>query len=191
MKRKTIQPESAIKVSKVQAGVMEALQRATKRIAHVVLEKPVAVMAVEDYPRDGQTTFVTAGLSEHEHTMWRGMPCGFELTLTIAGDEQRQWARVLSGIAAEHVRLLGTGERRPPVECNGVFAPGYPPHFLFCEELSQTPDLVGRQKAGSHYVDWLPTIPISDAELRVYDRSVTALLKALSRKKNLAIWPRK
>jgi hypothetical protein len=186
-----MRPEGARKMSKVQTDIMEALQRATKKIAHVVLEKPVAIMAVEEYPHEGQTTFVTAGLSEHKYSMWRGKTSGYELSLTIASGEQRNWARELSEIAAESIRLIRTGERRPPVECNGVFAPGYPPHFFFCEELSQTPDLVGRQKAGSQYVDWLPAIPISDAELRVHDRSVAELMKVLSRRKDLAVWPRK
>ena len=177
-------------MNKVQTDIMEALQRATRRSAEVVLEKPLVVMAVNGYPHEGETTLVTAGLSEHVYTMWRGKTSGFELALTIRGAEQNEWARELSGIAVESIRLRKTRERRPPVEYNGVYAPGYAPHSFFCQDLSQTPDLVGRQKAGSQYVEWLPAIPITDAELRIYDRNVRELVDVLSQRNDLAVWPR-
>lgn len=143
------------------------------------------------YPSPDLVTLVTVGLSNDVHTFHRGRQVGFELTLTAPPAIARDLADRLSAAAHESIRLRKSGERRPPVEYNGLYAPGYPPHLLFCSELSLTPDLEGRQRAGERYVEFLPAIPISDAELRRYDRSVRALIDELRAGGDLADYTRR
>lgn len=176
-------------MSKIQADIMNALTRVTQRSAQLVLDSPIGIIAVNHYPHEGQATLVTAGLSEHLYTMWRGKNSGFELTLTLQKVEYGDWVSELCNIGLESIGLRTSKQRRPHVEYNGIYAPGYPPHFFFCQQLSQTPELVGRQKVGAQYAEWLPAIPISDTELRIYDRDVRELIRVLSQK-NLTVWPR-
>jgi hypothetical protein len=172
----------------LRADVIRELKRVSRANPQVILEKPLAIVAVADYPGEGLTTLTTIGLSLVPHTMWRGKSCGFELTLTVPNAAANDGARDIANAAEESIRLHRSKERRPPVGYNGVWAPGFPPHYFFCEQLTQTPALAGRQRLGDGYVDWLPAIPISDAELRLHDRDVRVLMSTLATEPDLADW---
>lgn len=144
----------------------------TPRLArHGAIEVAIGV----DYPDAGMTTFVTIGCAKAPVTLWRGRDVGFELVLTTSVSVP-ELAKTLASAAREHLACRRSGRRRSPVEFNGVYAPGYPPHLFFGDELSQAPALSGRRRIGKGTTKFLAAIAITDAELREYDRSVPELI---------------
>lgn len=172
----------------VKDDVVAVVAKLTRRTPKVVLDGTTRVVELEGYPSENTKTLVTAGLVADVCSMWRGQEVGFELTLTVPSDSEADWKTDLARLVKENRRIRREGQRRPPVEFNGVFAPGYPPHLLFCDSLSQTPELTGRHKCGSRYVYWLAAIPISDSELRLYDRDPKELIAELGASGDLTDW---
>lgn len=142
-----------------------------------------------DHPTAGLTTYVSMGASELAVSMYRGLDVGFELTLTVAG-EQSELVDALAGALLENWRLADTGERRRFIEANGIFAPGYPPHFLFTEDLTATPKLLGRKRVGERYASHMAAIPLDDAEARAYDRGIRAFIEQLRSDGRITDYPR-
>jgi len=167
---------------------LDKVKKITKREPVLVIESgSVSVFELVDYP-SGCTTLITYGISEFLYTMWRGCKSGFELTLTVTDSKTMKWSKDLINTGNESIEVSQNGTRRPQIEYNGVFAPGYAPHLFFCEELTQSPKLSGQQKVGDKYIRWLASIPISDAELRIYDRSPLDLISELKKYNSLTNW---
>ena len=153
-------------------------------------KRHVHVAKLIDYPSTGLTTFVTAGASLLPVTMYRGLEVGFELTLTLAKPGP-DTADDLAKAVLENLRVVDAGQRRPFIEYNGIYAPGYPPHLLFTEQVTCTPKLSGRKRCGDRWVSFLAAIPLGDGELREYDRSVPTLIATLSKGGRLGEYPRR
>lgn len=151
--------------------------------------RAVEVATVSGYPAPHQSTSVTLGASRLGVSMWRGREVGFELTLTLNRADE-DLVGFLGATAAENLRVAASRERRPPIEHNGSYAPGYPPHLLFSESLSLTPELRGRTRLGDGYVHFLAAVPIDDGELRRYDRSPPELIAELAAAGRVADYPR-
>ena len=134
---------------------------------------------LEDYPRGGLTTVMTFGAARQPFSMWRGLPLGMDLVLTLAGDITEVAEMLKAAVLEGHRRSLSKDDRRRLVEANGVWAPGYPPHLLFTDVVSATPDLMVQKKFGERYVSFLSAIPIDDLELREYDRDVPGFIRGL------------
>lgn len=135
------------------------------------------------------TTLVTSGLSDVDYSMWRGLPLGFELLLTTMGDVSHA-AADLYAVAREHGQRKTTG-RRAIIEANGVWAPGYPPHMFFTDQVSATPELIHEEKKlGDRYVTFTSAIQIDDRELRLYDRNPLELIATLNDPLLVATYPR-
>jgi len=139
----------------------------------------VAVATFEGYPNTDARTHVTVGLARHPFSLHRRRPVGYELAASVPADAP-SFAPVLAGAVLENLRLVRSRERRPFIEANGVYAPGYPPHLLFTTEVTATPAFAGRHLFSDRYVYFLSTVPLDDAELRLYDRDVRALLTQLN-----------
>lgn len=144
---------------------------------------------LNDFPAAGLTTLVTFGLAEHPVSMYRGLQLGHELVLTCS-DDTRDHANSLRSAVLEDRRVRGQAHRRPVVQAEGVWAPGYPPHLLFTSQVTCTPDLLVRRKVGNRYIAFLAAVPIDDRELRLYDRSPAALKDELANSSDLPCWPR-
>jgi hypothetical protein len=122
-------------------------------------------------------------------SIYRGRHVGFELTLTLAKEDPAV-IQMLSTAALENLRLAKAGERRPFIEYNGIYAPGYPPHLMFTDQLTCTPALSGQKRFGDRYVQFLAAIALDDRELREYDRSVPALIEQIRSAGRIAEYPR-
>jgi hypothetical protein len=149
----------------------------------------VRLAKCEDYPRSGLTTFMTLGASELCVSLYRGRTVGFELTMTLA-KEDPGIVDTLATTVVENLRLATSKERRPFIEYNGIYAMGYPPHFLFTEQITITPSFSGRNRVGQNYISFLAAIPLDDREVREYDRSVPALIEKLRSTGRIAEYPR-
>lgn len=173
--------------------VVDVLIATTKRQPQVASFGPkmrqVQVATIAEYPKPELTTLVTIGASRHSPFMYRGLEEGFELTLTLSKPDTDIAAK-LAGVVLENLRLVNSGERRPIIEYNGIYAPGYAPHWLFTEQLTNTPKLSGRKRCGDRWVSFLAAIPLSDAELREYDKSVPNLIATLKRDGRTIVYPR-
>ena len=143
-----------------------------------------------DYPAAGLTTVVTFGAARQPSSMWRGLPLGAEAVLTLAGDVTEVADMLRAAVLEGHRRTLDKADRRPVMEANGVWAPGYPPHLLFTSAVSATPELMVKKKLGDQYVSFLSAVPIDDRELRQYDRDVNGLLGSLAAGGLVARYPR-
>jgi hypothetical protein len=150
----------------------------------------IQVAEARDYPREGMTTLVTLGNARELVTMWRGLDVGYELTLTTTTPDA-MFTDTLANAVLANLVTAAKGERRRPIEYDGVYAPGYPPHLYFTDEATCTPKLSGRKRVGSAWVHFLAAIPIDDAELRDYDRSVPKFRAKLKKNKRLAEYPRR
>jgi hypothetical protein len=148
-----------------------------------------SIARAKGYPEPSLTTLVTIGVSRLGHTMWRGLDVGYEVTLTIPNDDISIADRLAEAVM-ENFRREITEDRRPFVNDGEVFAPGYPPYFFFTTDLTRTPKLTGRHRFGEIFVDFLSAILISDAELRVYDRNASSLVKQLRKGGRLLDYPR-
>ena len=141
----------------------------------------------DDYPVAGARTAVTFGLARRTVSMWRGLPVGFELVLALHGDV----ADVIEPLVRAVSETDGQDRRRRPlIEANGVFAPGYAPHLLFTTAVSATPELMVRKKFADRYVEFMAAVPIDDRELRQYDRDVPGLISALRDQGQVLVYPR-
>jgi hypothetical protein len=150
----------------------------------------VRVARCTDYPHPKLTTVITLGASEQSFSLYRGRPLGFELTMTLA-KEDPDMVDSLATAVVENLRLQAGGERRPFIEYNGIYAPGYPPHLLFTEQITATPELSGQKRVGDRYVSFLAAIPLDDQELREYDRNVPGLIEKIGSSGRIAEYPRK
>jgi hypothetical protein len=153
-------------------------------------KRHVQVARLDDYPSTGLTTFVTVGASLLPFSMYRGLEVGFELTLTLAKPDP-DTADDLAKATLENLRVADSGKRRPFIEYNGIYAPGYPPHLLFTEQVTCTPKLSGRKRCGDRWVSFLAAVPLGDDELREYDRSVPTLIARLKADGRLHKYPRR
>lgn len=149
-----------------------------------------ALARLEEYPGPGLTTAVTFGVSGQRVSMWRGLPLGHELALTLEGDVTEAAAMLEAAVLEDRRRRTGTVDRRPFVAANAVWAPGYAPHLLFTSEVSATPELMGTKKAGDRYVSFLSVVPIDDRELRLYDRDAAGFVAQLADGGRVATYPR-
>ncbi len=136
------------------------------------------VATFDGYPTASSLTHVTIGASRHPVSLYRRRPVGFELIATTPEGAPDSTASLANAVL-DNLRLVRTRERRPFIEYNGVYAPGYPPHLLFTTEVTATPAFSGRLLVGDRYVYLLSALPITDAELRLYSRDVGALISAL------------
>lgn len=143
-------------------------------------KRRVHVARFDDYPSAGLTTYVTVGASRLPITMYRGLEVGFELTQTLAQPDP-DTADYLAKAVLENLRIADSDQRRPFIEYNGIYAPGYPPHLFFTEQLTCTPKLSGRKRCGDRWVSFLSAIPLGDDELREYDRNVPTLIAKLKK----------
>jgi Suppressor of fused protein (SUFU) len=150
----------------------------------------VRVARCADYPRTGRTTFVTLGASQLRVSIYRGRPVGFEMTLTLAKEDPCV-VETLGTAVVENLEIAAADERRPFIEYNGIYAPGYPPHLLFTTQITDTPALSDQKRVGDNYVTFLAAIPLDDREVREYDRSVTGLIEMIRRSGRVAEYPRK
>jgi hypothetical protein len=176
----------------VLAFVAQELGPSCRIRSHGPKARQIQTVTAEGYPEARLVTFVTVGLSRAAFSLYRGCECGFEVTLTTEADKGELFDTLVTAVL-EHLRLKSqrTPERRPFIEHNGVYAPGYPPHLLFTTRLSCTPKLaIERKKLGDAYVTFLAAIPLSEAELRRYDRSLPGLIDELSASGKLARYPR-
>ena len=149
-----------------------------------------ALGRLEDYPRAGMTTVVTFGASRQPFSIWRGLPLGIELVLTLIGDMAEATELIKAAILEGHQRALAKDDRRRVIEANGVWAPGYAPHLLFTDAVSATPELMVQKKFGERYVSFLSAIPIDDRELREYDRDISRFIGGLGKVDLIAHYPR-
>ncbi|MFT3685018.1 MAG: suppressor of fused domain protein [Phycisphaerales bacterium] len=92
--------------------------------AHGKGKRQVLIAQFDGYPSAKLVTFVTVGLSQEPVTMHRGLDAGFELTLTLAQPASDS-AKLLAQAALENLKIVDADERRPFIEYNGVYAPGY------------------------------------------------------------------
>ena len=143
---------------------------------------------LEDYPSPGLTTVVTFGAARQPFSTWRGLPLGIDLVLTLAGDITEAAEMLKAAVLEGHRRSLSKDDRRRLIEANGVWAPGYPPHLLFTDVVSATPELMVQKKFGERYVTFLSAIPIDDWELREYDRDIPGFIRGLGDR--VAYYPR-
>ena len=167
--------------------VEKATGRKVERVSH---GREPGLLKITDFPEQGQIFFTSLGLSDCGNSLWRGKPMGLELSMTVTSALAKDLSRDFDRLIHEHI-LFSSGRgaaRRPPVGYRYVFAPGYEPHFFFCSELNPVPALGKRKKVGDRYVEFLPAIPISDVELREYDRSVPELVEALDKCEHLDDW---
>ena len=149
-----------------------------------------ALARLDDYPAPGLTTAVTFGVSGQRVSLWRGLPLGHELALTLEGDVSEALAMLEAAVLEDRQRRSGATDRRPFVAANAVWAPGYAPHLLFTSEASVTPELMGIKKAGDRYVSFLSVVPIDDGELRRYDRDAAGFVAQLAAGGRVATYPR-
>lgn len=152
--------------------------------------RSIQVARFRDYPIEGQTTFVTLGASRLGVTMYRGLEEGFEITMTLQ-DVPRSSEKEFADAVLENWRISDSNERMPFIRVNGIYAPGYPPHLLFTDQVTCTPKLSGTKKFSDRRVAFLAAIPLDDVELREYDRSVPKLISKLKRDKRVAKYPRR
>jgi hypothetical protein len=140
-----------------------------------------AIGRLEGYPNLGMTTLVTFGASPRMRSMWRGLPLHYELVLIFEDGNslELEMAESLRAVVHEEQRRAREKDRRPVIEPNGVWAPGYAPHLIFSSSFVH-PDLKTRKKFGSRYVSFLAAAPIDDRELRMYDRSPADFVAALT-----------
>ncbi len=96
----------------------------------------LALGELRDYPKPTVSTWVTIGLAEQERSLWRGLPLGHELVLTLAESDD-DVVDMVKSVVVEDRRDRG---RRAFIEHNGVWAPGYPPHLVFLDSPA-VPDL--------------------------------------------------
>lgn len=131
------------------------------------------------FPWAGFDTWVTCGASATRTSMWRGLPVGNELVLTLESESAGAVDLVadMCNVTLEDRKLAVTGERRLSVRANGVWAPGFPPHLVFVKPLVSL--FEGRKKFGDRYVSFYSTVPIDEAELRAYDRDPAAFISSL------------
>ncbi|WP_269527243.1 hypothetical protein [Coraliomargarita parva] len=163
---------------------LKVIEKISKRSPELVEENEhFSIYQIREYPNE-LTTLFTDGLSPHIYTMWRGKESGVELTLTTEKAEAKERAKDLLNALDDSLKAIREKERRPAIEYNGIYAPGYPPHLFFCEELSLTPKMSGQKKVCDRYVRWLAAIPVSDAELRIYDRSPIELISTIKNGRN-------
>ena len=174
--------------------VLEFLAKTTKILPPIAIygsgKRQVQVARFDDYPSAGLTTFVTVGASVLPVSMYRGLEVGFEITLTLAQPDP-DTANGLAQAVLENLRVADSGERRPFIEYNGIYAPGYPPHLLFTEDVTCMPKLSGRKRCGERWVSFLAAIALGDVELRAYDRSVPTLIASLKKDGRLDKYPRR
>ncbi|MFT3685017.1 MAG: hypothetical protein QM783_08850 [Phycisphaerales bacterium] len=62
--------------------------------------------------------------------------------------------------------------------------------MLFTDQVTATPKFSGWKRCGEGWVSFLAAIPLSDAELREYDKNVAGLIAKLKRDKRLPAYPR-
>lgn len=168
-------------------ALLEALTGASPPLARQGRAKSaIEIATCAGYPRAGLTTLVTIGNARAPFSMYRGVDVGFELTLSVPDAEVPDLLPSLAAAVRENLQRHAR-ERRPFIESNGMYAPGYPPHFFFAASLSATPALAGRKRIGASYVHFLAAIPIDDAELRIYDRDVGALIRQLRKTRGLKL----
>lgn len=162
-------------------AIIQLAARASKAIPEILptTVQGLRLLKVVGYPERALVTLVTVGYSDFGFTMYRGRDVGFELTLTTTNAEVTELGALLAASIDVSIKAKQSRERRPPIEYNGLYSPGYPPHLFFCQELGLTPALSGRKAAGARYVEFMAAIPISDAEMRVYDRNVSELIAQL------------
>jgi hypothetical protein len=161
------------------------IEKKTKIKPIVKIRKKYAVLELVNYPIRFTNTFLSYGLSDEPFTMWRGLPCGFEVILVVDNSlETEDYFRDISSIIRANQKKTN---RRKVVENNGIYAPGYAPHYFFCEAFFQTPKLKGKFKLGDGFFEFISAIPINDLELRMYDKNPLELIQKL-RKKNIANW---
>jgi hypothetical protein len=151
------------------------------------------VASFDDYPVAGARTHVTFGVSRLPFSSYRGLDMGFELVLSAPADQAAPLLETLATAIVENVRRARTRERRPFIEANGIFAPGYPPHFVFTSHVSATPAITAikeQHRFGDRYVVFLSAIPIDDTELRAYEKSVPQFLQQLRADGLVGSYPR-
>ncbi len=169
------------------------LRTVTGQVPHIEAFGPAtgrySLGSYADYPASGLTTIVTFGVGRQPVSIWRGLPLGFELVLTLTGDIS-EGAEVLKSAVLENHRRLADQERRRVIEVNGVWAPGYAPHLLFTTAASATPNLMVTKKFGDRYVDFLSAVPIDDRELREYDRDIPRFIAGLAEGGMIPRYPR-
>ena len=171
--------------------VLDFLAKTTKAPMNVESfgQEQVKVANFAGYPSKDVTTFVTAGASRWPVSMWRGLQVGFELTLTLAEPDPHT-AEALATAVIENLKLADSRQRRPFIEANGIYAPGYAPHLMFTSEVSFIPKLTGRKRCGDGYVQFLSAVPLGDSELREYDRGVRVFLDKLKAGGQIEKYPR-
>ncbi|TGN00044.1 suppressor of fused domain protein [Leptospira dzoumogneensis] len=170
---------------------LKFLKKMTGIEAKLENDPPYAVISIHDFPSKSLVTLVTFGIHPYIYTMWRGKKSGFELTITIPEKNKEDFVKLIRDIVVSNIDIASHESRRPSVEYNGVYAPGYPPHFFFCEQLSQSPKLAGQLKVSNSYIRFLPAIPINDRELRLFDKSPTLLIEELSKHSDLIDWEKR
>lgn len=149
----------------------------------------VEVAALQGYPSQPLTTYVTLGAASLPVSLYRRLKVGHELTLTV-GSHDIDWPEVLGKTVLENLRAAERGERRPFIEANGVYAPGYPPHLLFTDQIRPVPLLSGRQRLGDMLISFFAAIPLGDSELRAYDHDVRGLIAMLGSDGRVVSYPR-
>ncbi len=181
-------------MSAERTALEDFLRKATGRDAELREFGPAssgyAIGRIDDYPASGLTTAVTSGVARQAVSMWRGLPLGHELVLTMDGDPADVLAMVEAAVLENHGRRSRAVDRRPFVAANGVWAPGYAPHLVFTDEASATPELMVQKRLGDRYVAFLSVVPIDDRELREYDRNPAAFIAQLAAGGRVATYPR-
>lgn len=162
-------------------AIVKLVAKTAKATPEILFTKVqgLRLLKVPKYPEDDLVTLITVGYSDFGFSMYRGRDVGFELTLTTTSELATELGALLAASIDVSIKAKQSRERRPPIEYNGLYSPGYPPHLFFCQDLSLTPALSGQKTAGSKYVEFMAAIPISDAEMRAYDRNVTDLITQL------------
>jgi hypothetical protein len=179
--------------SEFQEELLHFLAKVSASTPQLVSREPwgrrIRIAKCAAYPSPGLITFVTLGASDLPVSLYRGRAVGFELTLTLA-KEDPDIVDTLATAVLENLRLGATRERRPFIEYNGIYAPGYPPHLLFTSHITGTPALCGQKRVSDRYVCFLAAIPVDDRELREYDRSPPALIERIRNSGRIADYPR-
>ena len=141
-----------------------------------------------DWPADGLRTWITVGMAARARSMWRGLPLGHELALTL------QTGLPDTALVLDSLRAVALEDRRPdpgrrrPVEAHGAWAPGYPPHLVFVEPFPAL-GLPARARLGERYASFFSAVPIDDPELRERDRSPRAFVESLTPERAV-VYPR-
>lgn len=147
-----------------------------KQTAREVTARGVSFHVFDD--PSGSSLIVSDGLAAVSPRLNRGKPAGFELTCHVPTSEVPAHVEGLAGAIETQRHARTTGERRPPIEFNGAFAAGYPPHYVFSTDLVPAV-LAGNHLIAGRYVEFIAAHPIDDAQLRAYDSGPAAFIRAL------------